>query len=201
VRAARPPYAVTGVLLGHWVSSYHFGITAFIGVIMLVGIVVKNGIIMIDYINYLKANGHSLRNAVLDGAAVRVRPVLMTALAASLGLIPLALGLGGSGAKLMTPLAVAVAGGLASSTLLTLVVVPCVYTFFAKGFVTMRARHAQMRRRAHSSRAGVEEEADLPVSPPALARGGVQLTEGEAQLLVNLLRKLQGEQKHFQSMD
>lgn len=181
------PLAVTGVLGGMWLSGYHFGITAFIGVIMLVGIVVKNGIIMIDYINHLKLSGYSTRAAVLDGAAVRVRPVLMTALAAALGLLPLAFGMGGSGAKLMTPLAVAVVGGLVSSTLLTLVVVPVVYTFFEGGFVPASVRrHGRAFRRTLDE----EEELDLSVVAGALDNHRVELSEAESRVLASLLRKL-----------
>lgn len=180
------PLSVTGVLLGLWLSGYHFGITAFIGVIMLVGIVVKNGIILIDYINLLKSQGTPTLQAVLDGAAVRVRPVLMTAIAAALGLVPLALGMGGSGAKLMTPLAVAVVGGLTSSTLLTLAVVPVVYTFFELGFVPLRTRRTRP-----SALGGQHATVELLVD--VLEKGAGKLTVEERHLLVTLLRRLQGE--------
>lgn len=191
------PLAATGVLVGLWLSDYHFGITAFIGVIMLVGIVVKNGIIMIDYINHLKASGYTTRAAVLDGAAVRLRPVLMTAIATGLGLLPLALGLGGSGAKLMTPLAIAVVGGLASSTLLTLVVVPCVYTFLEGGFQAKKPAHSRRTHRQFEQEGGVQ----LSGLAASLDLQGVELTETESELLGQLLRRIEEREKRSKSSD
>lgn len=181
------------VMAAEFESFVHpFVITAFMGVIMLVGIVVKNGIIMIDYVNQLRASGRDVYTAVLDGASVRLRPVLMTAIAAGLGLVPLALGLGGAGTKLQTPLAVAVVGGLASSTLLTLLVVPTVYTLFTPSFAAARASHAGAAGRTRRFRPVEAAEPLTDSAPPvaAVPSGGVQLTGDEALLLVNLLRKL-----------
>ena len=123
------PLAVTGVLLGLFLSGRAFGLTAFIGVLMLVGIVVKNGILLVDYTNVLRRRGVPREEAVLTAGPTRLRPILMTASAAILGMLPLALALG-KGAEVQAPMATAVIGGLTTSTLLTLFVVPTVYTVF-----------------------------------------------------------------------
>ena len=106
-----------------------FGLTAFIGLLMLIGIVVKNGILLVDYTNQLRAAGLPRDEAILQAGPTRLRPILMTTLAAILGMLPLAVG-AGRGSEMYTPLATAVIGGLATSTLLTLFIVPTVYTFF-----------------------------------------------------------------------
>jgi len=123
------PLAVTGVLLGMFLSGRAFGLTAFIGVLMLVGIVVKNGILLVDYTNTLRKRGIAREEAVLTAGPTRLRPILMTASAAILGMLPLALALG-KGSEIQAPMATAVIGGLTTSTLLTLFVVPTVYTVF-----------------------------------------------------------------------
>jgi HAE1 family hydrophobic/amphiphilic exporter-1 len=94
---------------------------------MLAGIVVKNGIVLVDYINTLRRRGMSRREAILRAGPIRLRPVLMTALTAIFGMVPLALGFG-EGGELLSPLAVGVIGGLTVATFLTLVVVPVMYT-------------------------------------------------------------------------
>ncbi len=98
------------------------------GFIALFGVAVLNGVVMIAYINQLRADGHPLGDAVRDGAAARLRPVLMTALVASVGFIPMAISTS-SGAEVRRPLASVVIGGLFSATLLTLLVLPLVYTW------------------------------------------------------------------------
>ncbi len=122
------PLAATGVILGLFLSGRAFGLTAFIGVLMLVGIVVKNGILLVDYTNLLRSKGMPREKALLTAAPTRLRPILMTASAAILGMLPLALALG-DGAETQAPMATAVIGGLTTSTLLTLFVVPVVYIF------------------------------------------------------------------------
>ena len=106
-----------------------FSIIAFIGVIMLAGIVVNNAIVMVDYINQLRDSGMELREAVVQGGRTRLRPVLMTALTTILAMTPLALGMG-AGSEIRYPMARAVVGGLTASTVLTLVLVPVLYTIF-----------------------------------------------------------------------
>lgn len=123
------PLSIVGVVLALFLSGRAFGLTAFIGLLLLVGIVVKNGILLIDYTNQLRERGRNRDEAVLEASPTRLRPILMTSLAAGFGMLPLALGLG-EGSETQAPLATAVVGGLTTSTLLTLFVVPCVYTLF-----------------------------------------------------------------------
>jgi HAE1 family hydrophobic/amphiphilic exporter-1 len=121
------PLALIGVVFALLVTARHFNMPAFIGVIMLAGIVVNNAIVLVDYINQLRHKGMSRTEAIIKAGPVRLRPILMTALTTILGLLPLALGLG-EGGEMRAPMATAVIGGLTISTLLTLVVIPVVYT-------------------------------------------------------------------------
>jgi len=105
-------------------------VVAFIGIIMLAGIVVNNSIVLVDYINQLRGRGYAVRDAVMEGGRTRLRPILMTALTTILALTPLALGLG-SGGEAWSPMARSVIGGLMASTLLTLLVIPVIYTYLA----------------------------------------------------------------------
>ena len=123
------PLCAPGVIVGLLLANQAFGLTAYVGVLMLVGIVVKNGILLVDYTNQLRGRGEGRDEAILNASPTRLRPILMTSLCAILGMLPLALGLGNS-SKLQAPLATAVVGGLLTSTALTLFVVPIVYTFF-----------------------------------------------------------------------
>jgi HAE1 family hydrophobic/amphiphilic exporter-1 len=123
------PLASTGVILGLFLTGRPFGLTAFIGVLMLVGIVVKNGILLVDYTNVLRRRGMLRDEALLTAGPTRLRPILMTASAAILGMLPLALALG-KGSEIQAPMATAVIGGLMTSTCLTLFVVPAVYAVF-----------------------------------------------------------------------
>lgn len=123
------PLSAFGVVLALFLTGRAFGLTAFIGLLLLIGIVVKNGILLIDYTNQLRKRGLPRDEAVLTASPTRLRPILMTTCAAILGMLPLALGLG-KGMETQTPLATAVIGGLTTSTLLTLFIVPTVYTLF-----------------------------------------------------------------------
>lgn len=123
------PLCAVGVVLALFLTNRAFGITAFIGLLMLVGIVVKNGILLVDYTNQLRERGTPRDEAILTASPTRLRPILMTTSAAVLGMLPLALALG-QGSETQAPLATAVIGGLITSTVLTLFVVPCVYTLF-----------------------------------------------------------------------
>lgn len=123
------PLAFAGGALGLFITGTPLGVTAFIGVIMLAGIVVNNGIVLVDYINILIAEGKEMREAIIIAGPVRLRPILMTTLTTVLGLVPLALGIG-EGAETQAPMAIVVIGGLVLSTVLTLVFVPTLYTIF-----------------------------------------------------------------------
>ena len=123
------PLSSAGVLLGLFLTGRAFGLTAFIGLLMLIGIVVKNGILLVDYTNQLRHRGLPSDEAVLKASPTRLRPILMTACAAILGMLPLAMAIG-KGSETEAPLATAVIGGLTTSTLMTLFVVPVVYTLF-----------------------------------------------------------------------
>ncbi|HTQ10463.1 MAG TPA: efflux RND transporter permease subunit, partial [Fimbriimonadaceae bacterium] len=123
------PLCAIGLVLALFLTGRSFGLTAFIGLLMLIGIVVKNGILLVDYTNQLRARGMPRNEAILTAAPTRLRPILMTTLAAILGMLPLALGLG-TGSEMYVPLATSVIGGLATSTMLTLFIVPTVYTLF-----------------------------------------------------------------------
>lgn len=123
------PLCATGVVLALFLTGRAFGLTAFVGLLMLIGIVVKNGILLVDYTNHLRAEGMPRDEAIFRAGPTRLRPILMTSLCAILGMLPLALGIGAS-SELQAPLATAVVGGLFTSTLLTLFIVPVVYTLF-----------------------------------------------------------------------
>ncbi len=120
------PLALTGGIAALWMRDIPLSISAAVGFIALSGVAVLNGLVMITFINKLRETGMTLEQAVLDGSLTRLRPVLMTALVASLGFVPMALATG-TGAEVQRPLATAVIGGLVSSTLLTLVVLPALY--------------------------------------------------------------------------
>jgi HAE1 family hydrophobic/amphiphilic exporter-1 len=131
------PLCAIGMVLALFLTGRAFGLTAFIGLLMLIGIVVKNGILLVDYTNQLRQRGVERDLAVLTAAPTRLRPILMTTLAAILGMLPLALGIG-TGSEMYVPLATTVIGGLATSTMLTLFVVPTVYTLFDDLIVKFR---------------------------------------------------------------
>lgn len=120
------PLSLFGVTLGLWATGTPLNVSSFMGAIMLVGIVVKNGILLLDRAQKAHIEGMTLEEAVVQAGRVRLRPILMTTLTAILGLVPLALGLG-AGAEMQKPLAVAVIGGLTFSTLFTLVFAPMLY--------------------------------------------------------------------------
>lgn len=123
------PLAFAGGSLALFLTGTPFGVTAFIGVIMLSGIVVNNGIVLIDYINILRSQGKEKYEAIRIAGPIRLRPILMTTLTTVLGLVPLALKLG-TGSETQAPMAIVVIGGLTFSTILTLVFVPTIYTIF-----------------------------------------------------------------------
>jgi len=121
------PFAFTGVFLALFLTNTPLSLIALIGSLMLVGIVVKNGIVMVDFTNLLRNRGLSINHAVIQAGKSRLRPVLMTSLTSIFGLLPLALGIG-EGSEIWQPLGVAIIGGLTVSTALTLIVIPVVYS-------------------------------------------------------------------------
>jgi HAE1 family hydrophobic/amphiphilic exporter-1 len=139
------PFGISGVILALWISGTTFNVMTFVGVIMLVGIVVKNGIVMVDYINLNRERGSGIIRAVVTGGESRLRPVLMTSLTAILGMLPLAIS-HGQGSEMWKPMAVTVIGGLTVSTMLTLIVVPVMYTLFAASGV--KRKHRKNRKAA-----------------------------------------------------
>ncbi|WP_449121743.1 efflux RND transporter permease subunit [Pseudomonas viridiflava] len=120
------PFALTGGVMALWLRDIPLSISAGVGFIALSGVAVLNGLVMISFIRNLREEGRSLRDAITEGALTRLRPVLMTALVASLGFIPMALATG-TGAEVQRPLATVVIGGILSSTALTLLVLPALY--------------------------------------------------------------------------
>jgi cobalt-zinc-cadmium resistance protein CzcA len=125
------PFALIGGIVALWLRGMPFSITAAVGFIALSGVAVLTGLVMVSFINQLRQEGVALEEAIFRGALTRLRPVLMTALVASLGFVPMAIATG-TGAEVQKPLATVVIGGLISSTLLTLVVLPALYRLFER---------------------------------------------------------------------
>ncbi|HEX9971976.1 MAG TPA: efflux RND transporter permease subunit, partial [bacterium] len=120
------PLALIGALFALWITGSTISVVVFIGLILLAGIVVNNAIVLLDFVNQLRAKGMSKIEALIEGGRSRLRPIMMTALTTILGLLPLAMGFG-EGAEVRSPMAITVIGGLTVSTLLTLIVIPVVY--------------------------------------------------------------------------
>jgi HAE1 family hydrophobic/amphiphilic exporter-1 len=121
------PFAVIGALGGLLLSGQYMSMFAMIGMIMLMGLVVKNGILLVDFTNQLKEKGRSTKEALLEAGPIRLRPILMTTIAMIAGMVPVALARG-DGAETRVPMAIAIIGGLTTSTVLTLGVVPVFYS-------------------------------------------------------------------------
>jgi len=122
------PFSLIGVILGLLLADKSLNVLSYIGIIMLVGIVVNNSIVLIDYINKLRQKGIERKEAIILGGTTRLRPILMTMFTTVLALVPMALGIG-EGAELRAPMAITIIGGLTSSTFLSLIIVPIFYTF------------------------------------------------------------------------
>ena len=121
------PFTLVGVILAFFVTGITLSVTTFIGLIMLVGIVVNNGIVLVDYTNMLRKRNYPLRDAVMEAGRSRLRPVLMTSLTTILGMLPMAVS-NGMGREMYAPLGITIIGGLLVSTLVTLLLVPAMYT-------------------------------------------------------------------------
>lgn len=122
------PFSLIGVILALLLADKSLNVLSFIGIIMLVGIVVNNSIVLIDYINKLRQKGMERKEAIILGGKTRLRPILMTMFTTVLALVPMALGVG-EGSELRAPMAITIIGGLTSSTFLSLIIVPIFYTF------------------------------------------------------------------------
>ena len=147
-------FAFSGIVLILLLTGTNLNIMSMIGAIMLIGIVVKNGIVLIDYITLNRERGMSVRRSVIDGGKSRLRPVLMTSLTTILGMVPMAVG-SGEGAEMWRPMGIAVIGGLTFSTILTLLFVPTMYTIFA--YNGMKRNRKKMRK-AHEKKAAKNNE-------------------------------------------
>ena len=164
------PFAATGAIAALLVTDTALGVPALIGMLMLVGIVVTNAIVLLDLINQYREKGASVREAVIEGGRRRLRPILMTAVATIFALLPMALGITGQGGFIAQPLAVVVIGGLLSSTLLTLILVPALYTMIEG----RKERKAEKRARKLGA---VPLPQPQPPQPQAI---GVHRTPGQA---------------------
>jgi HAE1 family hydrophobic/amphiphilic exporter-1 len=141
------PFAATGAIALQVVTGIPLGVPSLIGVLMLIGIVVTNAIVLVDLVNQYRRRGMAVADALVHGASRRLRPILMTALATIFALLPMAVGLTGQGGFISQPLALVVIGGLVSSTLLTLVVLPVLY-LLVEGGRERRAASREARRAA-----------------------------------------------------
>ena len=129
------PLALTGGVFALWLRGIPFSVSAAVGFIALSGIAVLNGLVMLTFIRQLMAQGRAKVDAIQEGALTRLRPVVMTAMVASLGFVPMALATG-TGAEVQRPIATVVIGGLISATLLTLLVLPALFGLFARDTMT-----------------------------------------------------------------
>jgi HAE1 family hydrophobic/amphiphilic exporter-1 len=125
------PFAFSGVAIALYVSNTALSVISGIGAVMLIGIVVKNAIVLVDFINLMRDRGYEIYEAIAISGRSRLRPVIMTSATTILAMVPLAISRG-AGSELWSPMGVAVIGGLVFSTVVTLVLVPVVYAIFAK---------------------------------------------------------------------
>jgi HAE1 family hydrophobic/amphiphilic exporter-1 len=153
------PFAATGAILLLLITGTPLGLASLIGMLMLIGIVVTNAVVLVDLVNQYREQGMSIGQAVVEGGLRRLRPIVMTALATIFALIPMALGITEAGGFISEPLAVVVIGGLVSSTLLTLVLIPTLYTMVE----TRRERRRDKRSKGQV--AAVEQPRTQPVVP------------------------------------
>lgn len=160
------PFAATGALLLLLATGTPLGVPALIGMLMLVGIVVSNAIVLIDLINQYRAQGRGLDDAVMEGSRKRLRPIVMTAAATIFALTPMAIGITGGGSFISQPLALVVIGGLLSSTLLTLVVVPVLYTL-AERAGEKRAARREAKHEAKAAELVGRHAAETSAEPAA----------------------------------
>ena len=166
------PFAATGAILLQIVTGVPLGVASLIGVLMLIGIVVTNAIVLVDLVNQYRSKGLTTPEAVMAGGEKRLRPILMTALATIFALTPMALGITGHGGFISQPLAIVVIGGLVSSTVLTLIVLPTLYN------LVEGAKERRRAKRAAGSDAGKPTPGAAPADGGSLTRR--QLRAGDA---------------------
>ena len=178
------PFAATGALGLLIITDTPLGVPALIGMLMLIGIVVTNAIVLIDLVNQYRKEGRSVLQALLDGARQRLRPILMTALATIFALTPMALGLTGDSGFISKPLAIVVIGGLFSSTLLTLILVPTLYWLVEgrkdRKQMRLERRAARKAKRATKS-SGKSVEAPVEVKSVAVTTETIKTDQGTMQ--------------------
>ena len=150
------PFALSGVFIALSLTGNTLNMMSMIGIIMLIGIAVKNGIVLIDYISLNRERGMGIRQAVVHGGESRLRPVLMTTMTTILGMVPMAIS-HSEGAEMWRPMAVSVIGGLTISTILTLILIPVLYSSVAGSEVKSNRKkfHKKLRRRAELKAAGL----------------------------------------------
>jgi HAE1 family hydrophobic/amphiphilic exporter-1 len=167
------PFAATGAILGLLATGIPLGVPALIGMLMLVGIVVTNAIVLLDLINQYRDQGMDVRTAVIEGGRRRLRPILMTAIATIFALLPMALGITGEGGFISQPLAVVVIGGLLSSTLLTLALVPALY------YLTERTRERLWGVRPASDPVGAAMTPSVKTPTAGAVNGAQAMRDGD----------------------
>lgn len=164
------PLAVVGAVLALRVTGTGLNAMSLIGIVILVGIAVNNAIVMVDFVNQMRKRGVAVRDALIDAARARVRPIVMTTMTTLLGILPMAIGIG-RGADLRAPLAIAIFGGLFTSTLLTLIVVPVAYDLVDEAGRWLTSRFTQGARSPVMTSAGPATPATAPESPHEIPAG------------------------------
>ncbi|MGI9823481.1 efflux RND transporter permease subunit [Agromyces sp. Marseille-Q5079] len=173
------PFAATGAIALQVITGVPLGVPSLIGVLMLVGIVVTNAIVLVDLVNQYRDRGMNVRDALVHGASRRLRPILMTALATIFALVPMALGITGHGGFISQPLAIVVIGGLLSSTVLTLVVLPVLYNLVEGGRERRAAKRAARAKDGGSRVAPVLATAGAGVETSAAQPSAAQPSAGQ----------------------
>lgn len=174
------PFAATGAILLQIITGVPLGVPSLIGVLMLIGIVVTNAIVLIDLVNQYREKGLSTHDATIAGGSRRLRPILMTALATIFALTPMALGITGSGGFISQPLAIVVIGGLISSTVLTLLVLPTLYNLVEGAKERRLGRRAQGEGAVEARPVPVGAEGGRDTAAPVLTRRQLRQQAGVA---------------------
>ncbi len=183
------PFAATGAILLQLLSGIPLGVASIIGLLMLIGIVVTNAIVLVDLVNQYRDRGLKVNDALIHGASRRLRPILMTALATIFALVPMAVGLTGHSGFISQPLAIVVIGGLISSTLLTLLVLPSLYSLVEGAKERREAAGITMEYRWWQRLLMVIE---LIIGIPALLLGAVMIARPDGSIPGLELSKLEG---------